>query len=159
MNKFYLSDLKIDIISDEIKLIGIKFDEYNPTREYEKSGWLGYLFDKPIDDYNFKILEIEDKKKNKIKLPLSGCFKNGLIQCIARIAIKHGLYKIISISSQKKIKAERNIFLTVNEDILEFKKFYEDNSYNKNTIYNNKFSIVVLEYSNIFVETKYFRKL
>ena len=61
-----------------------------------------FLFDKSINDYNFTFLEIEDKKKNKIKLPLSGCFKNGEIQCISRIAIKHGLYKITSISSQKK---------------------------------------------------------
>ena len=42
MNKFYLSDVKINIISNEIKLIGIKFDEYHPTREYARSGWLGF---------------------------------------------------------------------------------------------------------------------
>lgn len=111
MNKFYLSDVKIDIISNEIKLIGIKFDEEHPTREYARSGWLGFLFDKPIDDYNFTILEIEDKKKNKIKLPLSACFKNGEIQCIARIAIKHGLYKIISISNQKKKNKSREKYI------------------------------------------------
>lgn len=162
-NKTYQSNALIKVNENKNKIISdIKLIDFiSPNnREYSSTtAQFELYFDGVVYPSKFNNMIIESEEEQlRFKINLGNCAEidTKSVKCYAKFLMKAGKYKIINIFySQEFIMPEKDIFITLVEDIVDIEKVY--NKFGGGLICNDQYNPVNVRFKN-YVQGVYFSK-